>query len=293
MMQRKFIGTGVALVTPFKENGSIDYEAYKKLINHSISGGVDYILVNGTTGESATTSAAEKSEMLAFAKKENNGRVGLVYGIGGNNTAEVINIIQSTDFTGVDAILSVSPYYNKPSQEGIYLHYKAIADAAPVPVILYNVPGRTSSNIAAKTTIRLSAHKNIAAIKEASGNIEQAMEIAKYADKDFILISGDDLVTVPMIAIGAKGVMSVVANAYPNQFSKMLKLALNNDFKGATEILKMFIDINPFLYEEGNPVGIKQTLALLGICGTTVRLPLAPASDGLKEKLKTAMKEIS
>lgn len=291
-MQRKFIGTGVALVTPFKENGTIDYDAYKKLINHSITGGVDYILVNGTTGESATTSSIEKVEMLAFAKNENNSRVGLIYGIGGNNTAEIIRTIQTTDFSGVDAILSVSPYYNKPSQEGIYLHYKAIADACPVPVILYNVPGRTASNITASTTVRLSAHKNIVAIKDASGNIEQAIEIVKHADKDFILISGDDMVTVPMIAIGAKGVMSVLANAYPSQFSKMLKLASNNDFKGATEILKMFIDINPFLYEEGNPVGIKQVLGLLGICSTYVRLPLAPASEELQEKIKVAMKEI-
>lgn len=291
-MHSKFIGTGVALVTPFKEDGAIDYDAYKKLINHAIAGGVDYLLVNGTTGESATTSAAEKAEMLAFVKKENNGRVGIVYGIGGNNTAEIIKTIKSTDFAGVNGILSVSPYYNKPSQEGIFLHYTAIADAAPVPVILYNVPGRTSSNIAAKTTIRLSHHKNIVAIKEASGNLEQAMEIAKYASKDFILISGDDLVTVPMISIGAKGVMSVLANAYPAQFSKMLKLALNNDFAGATEVLKMFIDINPYLYEEGNPVGIKQALELLGICKNTVRLPLAKASEELKQKMKKAMEEV-
>jgi 4-hydroxy-tetrahydrodipicolinate synthase len=291
-MQSKFVGTGVALVTPFKDDGTIDYDAFKKLINYVIVGGVDYLLVNGTTSESATTSASEKVEMLAFAKKENNGRVGLVYGIGGNNTAAIIETLKSTDFTGVDGILSVSPYYNKPSQEGIYLHYKAIADASPVPVILYNVPGRTSSNIAAKTTIRLSEHENIVAIKEASGNLEQAMEIAKYASKDFILISGDDLVTVPMISIGAKGVMSVVANAYPAQFSKMLKLALNNDFKGATEILKMFIDINPCLYEEGNPVGIKQALELLGIGTSQVRLPLAKASQELKEKIKITMKEI-
>ncbi len=192
----------------------------------------------------------------------------------------------------MDGLLSVSPYYNKPSQEGIYLHYTAIADASPVPVILYNVPGRTASNISPKTTIRLSHHKNIAGIKEASGNLEQAMEIAKYASKDFILISGDDLVTVPMISIGAKGVMSVLANAYPAQFSSMLKKALSNDFAGATEILKMFIDINPYLYEEGNPVGIKQTLELLGICNTTVRLPLAKASEELKVKMKKAMTEI-
>ncbi|HVD99130.1 MAG TPA: 4-hydroxy-tetrahydrodipicolinate synthase [Cytophagaceae bacterium] len=291
-MQSKFIGTGVALVTPFHEDGMIDYDAYKKLINHAIDGGVDYLLVNGTTGESATTSEMEKADMLAFVKKENNGRVGIVYGIGGNNTAEIVRTIQNADFKGVDAILSVSPYYNKPTQEGIFLHYTAIADASPVPVILYNVPGRTMSNISAKTTIRLSHHKNIAGIKEASGNLEQAMEIAKYASKDFILISGDDLVTVPMISIGAKGVMSVLANAYPAQFSKMLKLALHNDFAGATEILKMFIDINPSLYEEGNPVGIKLTLELLGICRSNVRLPLAKASQELKEKMKKAMAEI-
>jgi 4-hydroxy-tetrahydrodipicolinate synthase len=291
-MQSKFKGTGVALVTPFKEDGAIDYDAYKKLINHAIEGGVDYLLVNGTTGESATTSSTEKAEMLAFAKKENNGRVGIVYGIGGNNTAEIIKTIKNTDLQGVDGILSVSPYYNKPSQEGIFLHYTAIADASPIPIILYNVPGRTSSNISAKTTVRLSHHKNIVAIKEASGNLEQAMEIAKYASSDFILISGDDLVTVPMISIGAKGVMSVLANAYPAQFSKMLKLALDNDFKGATEVLKMFIDINPYLYEEGNPVGIKQALELLGICKTTVRLPLAKASEDLKQKMKKAMEEI-
>ena len=292
-MQSKIVGTGVALVTPFKENGSIDYDAYKKLINHSIAGGVNYILVNGTTGESATTTSEEKVEMLEFAKKENNNRVGIVYGIGGNNTAAIIKTIQTTDFKGVEAILSVSPYYNKPSQEGIFLHYTAIADACPVPVILYNVPGRTSSNIAAKTTIRLSSHKNIIAIKEASGNIEQALEIVKHANKDFILISGDDLVTVPMISIGAKGVMSVLCNAYPAQFSSMLTMALNNDFKGATEILKLFVDLNPLIYEEGNPVGIKQVLSFLGITKNTVRLPLAPASEELKAKIKKAIQEIN
>ncbi len=291
-MQRKFIGTGVALVTPFKEDGTIDFDAFRKLINHAISGSVAYILVNGTTGESATTSSSEKAELLATAIATVNKRIGIVYGIGGNNTAEIITTIKNTDLTGVDAILSVSPYYNKPSQEGIYLHYKAIADAAPIPIILYNVPGRTSSNVSAKTTVRLSMHENIIGIKEASGNIEQAIEIMKYASKDFILISGDDLVTVPMIAIGAQGVMSVAANAYPAQFSKMLKLALNNDFKASTELLKMFIDINPYLYEEGNPVGIKQVLALLDICSNTVRLPLAPASEGLKAKLISSMKEI-
>ncbi|HSZ24812.1 MAG TPA: 4-hydroxy-tetrahydrodipicolinate synthase [Cytophagaceae bacterium] len=288
-MQRKFIGTGVALVTPFQDSGEIDYKAYEKLINYVIDGGVDYLLVNGTTGESATTSLSEKEEILSFVKKQNNGRVGLVYGVGGNNTAEIIHTLKKLDIKGVDGILSVSPYYNKPSQEGIYLHYKAIADISPLPIILYNVPGRTSSNIAAKTTIRLSSHPNIVAIKEASGNIEQALEIVKYADKDFILISGDDIVTVPMISIGAKGVMSVMANAYPSQFSKMLKLALNNDFKGATEILKMLIDLNGYLYEEGSPVGIKQTLELLGICHANVRLPLAKASAELKAKISQAM----
>jgi len=291
-MQSKFIGTGVALVTPFKADGTVDYDAFKKIVNHTISGGVNYILVNGTTSESATTTAVEKAELLAIAKKENNKRVGLVYGLGGNNTAEIIAAIQKTDFTDVDGILSVSPYYNKPSQEGIYQHYKAIADVAPIPVILYNVPGRTSSNIAAKTTVRLSSHPNIVAIKEASGNLEQAMEIVKHADKNFILISGDDLVTVPMISIGAKGVMSVLANAYPKEFSTMLNKAMSNDFKGATEILMKFVDINPFLYEEGNPVGIKQTMELLGLCSANVRLPLVPASETLKAKIGVAVKAV-
>lgn len=288
-MQRKFTGTGVALITPFKEDGTVDFDAFKRIIHHVIDGGVDYILVNGTTSESATTSDEEKAELLALAKKENNKRVGLVYGLGGNNTAAILTSIPKIDFTSVDGMLSVSPYYNKPSQEGIYQHYKAIADVAPIPVILYNVPGRTSSNIAAKTTIRLSSHPNIVAIKEASGNLEQAMEIIKYANKNFLLISGDDLVTVPMISIGAQGVMSVLANAYPKEFSQMLQKALSNDFKGATSHLIKFIDINPYLYEEGNPVGIKQTMELLGICSSDVRLPLVKASETLKLKIKEAM----
>ena len=291
-MQNKFRGTGVALVTPFKEDGSIDFDAFKKLLHHVSSNGVNYLLVNGTTSESATTSAEEKEELLAFTVQVNDGILPIVYGIGGNNTSELLKIIKKTNFKGVDGILSVSPYYNKPSQEGIYLHYKAIADACPVPVILYNVPGRTASNISAKTTVRLSEHKNIIGIKDASGNIEQALEILKYAHKDFILISGDDLVTVPMISIGAQSVMSVIANGFPAEFSRMVDLALHNDFKTATQYAKLFVDLNPLLYEEGNPVGIKQALEIKGISKNIVRLPLAPASDSLKERMKAVVAEI-
>lgn len=282
-------GTGVALVTPFKENGDIDFVAYEKLVENCIKG-VDYLLVNGTTSESATTTKEEKLEVLKMIQAINKSRKGIVFGIGGNNTSDLISFIKKMNFDGIDSILSVSPYYNKPSQEGIYLHYKAIAEVAPVPVILYNVPGRTSSNLSAKTTVRLSAVKNIVGIKEASGNIEQALEISKNAQPGFKLLSGDDLITVPMISIGAEGVMSVLANAFPEKFSQMVSLALDNKFKEATEIAKYFVDLNPLLYEEGNPVGIKQVLEVMGVCSAHVRMPLAKASADLKKKIETVLK---
>lgn len=285
-------GTGVALVTPFKQDGSIDFIAIEKLVEHCIKGGVDYLLVNGTTSESPTTSKEEKLEVLKLVQSVNKGRKGIVFGIGGNNTPDLISFMSKLNFEGIDAVLSVSPYYNKPSQEGIFLHYKALAEACPVPVILYNVPGRTSSNMTAKTTVRLSEVKNIAGIKEASGNLEQALEIAKYAQPGFKLISGDDLVTVPMISIGAEGVMSVLANAFPEKFATMVNLALDGKFKEATEITKYFVDINPLLYEEGNPVGIKQVLEVLGICSSNVRLPLAKASADLKKRIEAVVKNM-
>ena len=283
----KFYGTGVALVTPFLEDGNIDFKSLKKLLTHTAKG-VDYYVVMGTTGESATLSSEEKKKVLEFVINNNPKGLPVVYGIGGNNTSEVIQSIKETDFKGVDAILSVSPYYNKPSQEGIYQHFKAIANASPVPVILYNVPGRTASNLTAATTLRLAEHKNIIGIKEASGNLEQCMNIAKSKPKDFLLISGDDLLTVPFYAIGGAGIISVLANALPVVFSKMKDNAFNGNFARASIEQFKLLEINGPMYEEGNPVGIKFLLNQLGVCSTQVRLPLVKASPPLQQKINAA-----
>lgn len=273
------------MVTPFTSSLEVDYDGLRQLLDFTIEGGVEYLVVNGTTGESVTTTTEEKAEILAFVKKHVNGRVPLVYGLGGNNTQEVLNAIQKTDLEGIDAVLSVSPYYNKPSQQGIIQHYTQIADACPVPVILYNVPGRTGSNMAPETTVRLAAHQNIIGIKEASGNLEQCLYIAKHKPADFLLISGDDMLTLPMISFGAVGVISVLANAFPEKFSNMVRLGLSYQFKEAADLLFDFVDINPMMYEEGNPVGVKALLDRFGVCGGAVRLPLVEASAGLKDRL--------
>ncbi len=285
-------GTGVALITPFAEDGSVDYPGLKKLLTHVSDNNVDYLVVNGTTGESATTDKQEKLDILSFVKKENTHNLPIVFGLGGNNTREIVKLLNELDWTGVSAILSVSPYYNKPSQEGLYQHYKTIAEASPLPIILYNVPGRTGSNLTARTTLRLAELPNIIGIKEASGNILQALEISKCTRKDFVLISGDDLLTLPLISIGAKGVISVLANAFPAPFTKMVNAALKADFETAAGILRTFVQINPCIYEEGNPVGIKTTLELLNICNSNVRLPLVKGSDILKSKIEECLKEI-
>jgi 4-hydroxy-tetrahydrodipicolinate synthase len=282
---KKFYGTGVALVTPFAEDLSVDYKALRKLMNHTAKG-VDYYVVMGTTGESPTVSKQEKKQILQFIKENNVKNLPIVYGIGGNHTAEVLETIRETDFKGVDAILSVSPYYNKPSQEGIYQHFISIADASPVPVILYNIPGRTGSNVTAETTIRLAAHNNIIGTKEASGNLEQCMKIVKEAPKDFMVISGDDMLTVPLYAIGGKGIISVLANAYPVSFKKIKELVYAGNFMKATQEQLKLIDVNGPMYEEGNPVGIKALLQHLGICSAAVRLPMSVASKKLQEKIK-------
>ncbi|MDQ3289914.1 MAG: 4-hydroxy-tetrahydrodipicolinate synthase [Bacteroidota bacterium] len=279
-------GTGVALITPFTQDLAVDFDSLKKLLHFTIQGGVDYLVVNGTTAESPTTTDAEKEQILAFVRDFTGGKLPIVYGIGGNYTQSLLETIKNTDFTGVAAILSVSPYYNKPSQQGLYHHYVHIADTCPVPVILYNVPGRTASNITAETTLKLAKHPNIIGIKEASGNIEQCLHIAKHKPTDFMLISGDDLLTVPMISFGAEGVISVLANAFPEKFSQMVKLALANNFPEASKLLLDFIDINPLMYEESNPVGIKAILEMLGIAHPHVRLPLVDASLALKSKLQ-------
>jgi 4-hydroxy-tetrahydrodipicolinate synthase len=282
----KLIGTGVALVTPFLPDGKIDYPALKKLLKHTAKG-VDYYVVMGTTGEVATLDKEEKKSVLSFILQNNDAKLPVVYGIGGNNTADVLKQIEETDFRGVTALLSVSPYYNKPSQSGIEEHFKAVADASPVPVILYNVPGRTGSNLLASTTLALAKHPNIIGIKEASGNMEQCMKIAAEAPKDFLLISGDDMLTVPLYAIGAKGVISVLANAYPVTFKKMKEFAFANNYTKASKALFTLLDINGPMYEEGNPVGVKQLLVELNVVKPFVRLPLVPASASLISKIKS------
>jgi 4-hydroxy-tetrahydrodipicolinate synthase len=281
---RKLHGTGVALITPFTETLEVDYKALKKLLQHTAKG-VDYYVVMGTTGEAATCSEEEKIKVLEFIKENNAANLPIVYGIGGNNTHHVIESIASTDFKGVTALLSVSPYYSKPSQEGIVQHFTAIADKCPVPVLMYNIPGRTASNLTAETTLRLAEHKNIIGTKEASGNLEQCMKIAKYMPKDFLLLSGDDMQTVAMYAMGGKGVISVLANAYPQIFKKMKEYAFARDYAKASQQLFKLLEINAPMYEEANPVGIKSLLETLGICKSEVRLPLVKASHGLQAKI--------
>ncbi|WP_425568625.1 4-hydroxy-tetrahydrodipicolinate synthase [Pontibacter saemangeumensis] len=275
----------MALITPFTRELAVDYEALKKLLDFVLEGKVDYLVVNGTTAESATTTFAEKTGILEFCKQHINGRVPLMYGVGGNNTLHVTETIAATDFEGIDAILSVSPAYNKPSQQGIYQHFLHIAETSPVPVMLYNVPSRTGSNMTAETTLKLALHENIIGIKEASGNLEQCLFIAKHKPKDFMLISGDDMMAVPMMSFGAVGAISVLANAYPEKFSSMTRHALNGNFEAAAELLLSFVDVNPLLYEEGNPVGVKVLLERFGVCTASVRLPLVEASAGLRDKI--------
>ena len=278
----KLRGTGVALITPFTDNGSIDYPGLKRLIDHVIKGGVDYLVVAGTTAESATLSKKEKKEVLNACIEYNSGRLPIVYGLGGNNTQSILDEIDETVFSQIDAVLSVSPYYNKPTQAGIIAHYTAIADHSPVPVILYNVPGRTMSNVAFQTTLQLAQHPNIIGMKEASGDLSQCMRIAARMPDDFLLISGDDILTPSMRVIGGQGVISVLANAYPEIFRTICHGSLEESKIAAFKLL----DINPYMYEESNPVGLKYLMKELGICGDMVRLPLLPASDHLKKKIK-------
>jgi len=281
---KKLQGIGVALVTPMNEQKEIDFKSLKRLLGHTAKG-VDYYVVMGTTGESATLSKEEKKKVLSFVIENNPKKLPIVYGIGGNNTQSVLEEIKSTYLEGVDALLSVSPYYNKPSQEGIYQHFKAVAEASPLPLILYNVPGRTASNLTAETTLSLANLKNIIGIKEASGNLEQCMKIVKEKPKDFMLISGDDLLTLPVYAIGGVGVISVLANALPKVFLKIKEHTLTGNLAKAQAEQFKILDINGPMYEEGNPVGIKYLLSLMGICQAFVRLPLVVASASLQKKI--------
>jgi 4-hydroxy-tetrahydrodipicolinate synthase len=294
MSQKAFTGTGVAIITPFRNDCSIDFKSLEKIVEHIISGGVDYVVVLGTTGESVTLTKDEKKAVINFVTDTVDKRIPVVIGVGGNNTQEILSTINTTDFDNVDAILSVSPYYNKPSQAGIYLHFKAIATASPVPVIVYNVPGRTGSNITAETTLKLANEfKNIVAIKEASGSFAQIMQIIKQKPKNFQVISGDDAITLPLIALGASGVISVVANAFPKEFSMMVNHALKSEIAKAAVLHYKLLDVIDALFEEGSPSGVKAVLEILKIARNNVRLPLAPVSekhyaklDGLVKKMK-------
>lgn len=288
-MLPKFHGVAPALVTPMLADGSIDFDGLKNLINHVSEGGVDYLVVNGTTGESATTSLSEKKQVLDFIKENNYKKLPIVYGLGGNDTAKIVRQLKETDLSGVDAILSVCPYYNKPSSRGVIAHYSAIADASPLPIIMYNIPGRTGINMSSATTLKLAEHQNIIGIKEASCIIEQVMEIVRDKPDDFLLISGDDVQGVPIIVNGGVGVMSVIANAIPAKFTQMIHAALDGNIKEANQHLKSFLAIDPLLYEEGNPVGVKTILSILGICGRDVRLPVFKASDELVEKIRATL----
>lgn len=292
MIQSRLRGTGVALVTPFNGKGEVDYPALQKLIDFCIAGGVEYLVSLGTTGESVTLSKEEKLDILNFTIEKNAGRVPLVAGFGGNNTQELINDIEKFHFKGVDAILSVSPYYNKPTQEGIFQHYKAVAAAAPRPVILYNVPGRTSSNMLASTTLRLAELDNIIGMKEASGDFNQCMQLVKNKPKDFLVISGDDNITLGLMAYGLDGVISVVGQAFPKIFTEMVRLCLKGNFVEARKLHFQLNDITDMLFAEGNPAGVKYALALQGICEELVRLPLVGISDALKAKMKAAVQQL-
>ncbi|MCZ2472081.1 4-hydroxy-tetrahydrodipicolinate synthase [Aquirufa ecclesiirivi] len=287
----KFHGVAPALITPMLSDRTIDWKALENLIQYVTNGGVDYLVVQGTTGESVTTSADEKKKIIATVQEANTKNLPIVYGLGGNHTENLMAQIKQTSFDGIDAILSVCPYYNKPSARGVIQHYRAVADASPVPVILYNIPGRTGINLSPETILTLAEHPNIIGVKEASCVIEQCMEIAAHKPADFLLISGDDVQAVPIISVGGVGVMSVIANAFPHQFSQMIHAALAGDFAEARKSLGSFLAIDPYLYEEGNPVGVKKILALKGMIQAQVRMPLAEASEELGVKLNRIIQQ--
>jgi len=286
-MNSKFLGTGVALVTPFKSDLSIDHDALANIVNFNVNNGTDYLVVCGTTGESVTITKQEKKEIIATITKANKGRIPMVLGIGGNNTAQVIEEIKETDLSVFDAILSVSPYYSKPTQEGLYQHFKTISEASPIDVILYNVPGRTSKNMEAETTIRLAKDfKNIIAVKEAGNNVAQYLKLLKNKPDDFLVISGDDDLALGVVLAGGAGVISVIGQAFPRAFSDMIRLGLKGEAKKAYAMHYKMMDVIGYIFEENNPAGIKAVFEAMNLCRDTVRLPLVPASNHLKDKIR-------
>lgn len=290
----KFHGTGVALVTPFNADGSVDFDGLKNLINYLIEGKVEYLVSLGTTGEASTLNKDEKKKIWEFTAEINNGRLPLIAGIGGNDTNVIAQNIKDFEVSGYDAILSASPYYNKPTQEGIYQHYKALSESSSLPILLYNVPGRTGSNISAETTCRLATDlKNIIAIKEASGNFDQFNQIMRDKPADFMLISGDDPVAMPMISLGAVGVISVIGNALPKQLSDMIRLCLAGDFAKALPLHLSLIEFTRLMFVEGNPAGAKAALKQFGVCDDNLRLPLVKVSPAIREAIIAESKKIT
>ncbi|GAB5539452.1 MAG: 4-hydroxy-tetrahydrodipicolinate synthase [Salibacteraceae bacterium] len=287
-----FRGTGVAMVTPFKKDKSLDLEAIDRLTNHLIDGGVEYLVVQGTTGEAATLNLEEKQAVLDRVVAANKGRLPIVWGHGGNNTNLLTDGFARMNLDGVDAVLSASPYYSKPSQEGIIAHYTALADASPKPVILYNVPGRTASNMIASTTLKLAEHHNIIAIKEAGGDLDQVGQLIKNRPSKFLVLSGDDPLIIPHMALGGDGIISVVANAFPQQFSSITQLCFQGDYNKARHLHYMLIDLIYMLFEDGNPGGIKAVCEELGLMENVLRLPLVPINDSLKRRLKDSVANI-
>jgi len=288
---QKFVGTGVALITPFKEDLSVDVESLKKLVSFNIENGTNYLVINGTTGESATISAEEKNLIIEVIVEENNKRVPLVLGIGGNNTQQVVAELQTRDLSKIDGILSVAPYYSKPTQEGFYQHYKAVAEATDKPIILYNVPGRTAKNMEPATTLRLANDfENIVAVKEAGNNQQQYYTLLKDKPEDFLIISGDDDLVCGVTLAGGSGVISVIGQALPSAFSNMINLALEGKNKEAFDLHYKMMEIIDLIFAENNPAGIKAVLAELGICENHVRLPLVPATAELQAKIKNFLK---
>jgi len=290
----KLTGTGVAIITPFKKNHDVDFDALEKMIDFVIDGGVEYIVTLGTTGETPTLTKKEQRDIVDFTAKKINQRVPLVLGIGGNNTKEVIDHFSNFSLEKITAILSSSPNYNKPSQEGIFQHYKAIADASPLPIILYNVPGRTGSNITAETTLRLAKEcENIKGIKEASGNMIQCMHILKKMPEDFVFVSGDDHISLPLVACGSKGVISVVANCFPKDFSELIRLSLKNEFEKAAKLHLKLLPSYDLLFVENNPAGVKAFLYELKLIENELRLPLVPLSAPNHQKVKDFLASVS
>jgi len=293
-LQEKFRGTGIAIVTPFTDDGVIDWESFQKLINFWIEGGVEYLVVLGTTGESPTIHGEEKQKVLSFVRDVCDGRIALVAGIGGNDTNDVLEGFRNFDLKGYDAILSVSPSYNKPNQEGIFQHYKMLNGHTPLPIIIYNVPGRTAQNVSAETQVRIAKEcTNVIGTKEASGDFTQIMQIIKNKPKDFLVISGDDLIALPTIACGGAGVISVIANAYPRDFSEMVRLCLAGRFSEALPLHYKYVDIIASMFAEGSPSGVKAYLAEMDLCSDAVRLPVWPVSLKHLEKIRVLMKGVN